>query len=60
LPLYPTARRRPLVGVRVLRACSFVQFRDGLIYALTTYFSLPTDDLDPWSRDSRRKLGRQG
>jgi hypothetical protein len=49
-----------LVGVRVLRDCSFVQFRDGLIYALTTYFSLPTDDLDPWSRDSRRKLGRQG
>jgi hypothetical protein len=47
----------PSVGVRVLRNCNFFQFRDGLICAVTAYFSLPTDDRDPWSTSGPTDAG---
>jgi ketosteroid isomerase-like protein len=40
----------PAVGPRVLRNCNFFQFRNGLICAVTAYFSLPPRGCDPWPR----------
>jgi len=36
------------VGPRTLRNCNFFQLQDGLIKAVTAYFAIPPDEVDPW------------